>query len=341
MIKAGTSIAKLVCLFARKSSALAVFLSVIGQPGFAGDKLVNIQGKLTNSSYAVLHGTYTLSFRLYTNSTAPVTSAMWTESKSVFVSTGLFQATLGTSSSLNAVPFNKPYYLGIQVAGDANEMAPRQMLGASGYALGSLGNFDVQGNVAATGSVSASSMTVGGKDVGGNLLPSGALLPFAGLNVPKGFLLCDGSALSRITYADLFSAIGTSWGAGDGSTTFNVPDLRGRVPVGTGQGPGLTDRVLAQKLGEEAHLLTIAEMPPHNHTQASHNHAVVPAGGGNFTGFSGTATNAGPIASVSGGPGRSGNFTSDSQTPVINNTGAGVAHNLMQPSTVLNFIIKY
>ena len=66
--------------------------------------------------------------------------------------------------------------------------------------------------------------------VGG--IPSGAVLPFAGTAAPAGWLLCYGQAVSRTTYAALFNALGTAYGAGDGSTTFNLPDLRGRVPGG-------------------------------------------------------------------------------------------------------------
>lgn len=61
---------------------------------------------------------------------------------------------------------------------------------------------------------------------------TGTVLPFAGSAAPSGWLLCYGQAVSRATYANLFAAIGTAFGVGDGSTTFNVPDLRGRVPAG-------------------------------------------------------------------------------------------------------------
>lgn len=64
------------------------------------------------------------------------------------------------------------------------------------------------------------------------LLPAGCVIPYAGSSAPSGYLLCNGQAVSRTTYADLFAAIGTTFGTGDGSTTFNVPDLRGRVPAG-------------------------------------------------------------------------------------------------------------
>jgi microcystin-dependent protein len=64
--------------------------------------------------------------------------------------------------------------------------------------------------------------------------PAGALMAFAGTSAPTGYLECDGSAVSRTTYSTLFDAIGTTWGSGDGSTTFNVPDLRGAFARGTG-----------------------------------------------------------------------------------------------------------
>jgi microcystin-dependent protein len=67
-----------------------------------------------------------------------------------------------------------------------------------------------------------------------NAVPAGAVMPFAGSSVPTGYLFCDGSAVLRSTYAVLFTAIGTTHGAGDGSTTFNLPDYRGRMLVGVG-----------------------------------------------------------------------------------------------------------
>ena len=66
------------------------------------------------------------------------------------------------------------------------------------------------------------------------VLPAGLILPFGNTSAPTGYLACDGSAVSRTTYATLFTAIGTTWGAGDGSSTFNVPDLRGAFLRGTG-----------------------------------------------------------------------------------------------------------
>lgn len=87
----------------------------------------------------------------------------------------------------------------------------------------------------------------------------------------NGCLLCDGAAVDRITYAALFTAIGTLFGAGDGVTTFNVPDYQGRVIVGSGSGSGLTTRALAAAFGLEAVTLAGAEsgIASHNHTVAN------------------------------------------------------------------------
>ncbi len=75
-------------------------------------------------------------------------------------------------------------------------------------------------------------MRVAGVEFPGMLVPIGSILAYSGASAPTGWVLCDGAAISRTTYATLFAAIGTSFGTGDGSTTFNVPDLRGRVLVG-------------------------------------------------------------------------------------------------------------
>jgi microcystin-dependent protein len=72
-------------------------------------------------------------------------------------------------------------------------------------------------------------------------MPAGAVLPFAGAAAPTGYLLCDGSAVSRTTYAALFAVLSTTFGVGDGSTTFNLPDMRETAPVGVGtRGTGVT-----------------------------------------------------------------------------------------------------
>lgn len=93
-------------------------------------------------------------------------------------------------------------------------------------------------------------------------LPAGFLAPYAGATLPPGWLACDGSAVSRTNYAALFAAVGTVWGAGDGLTTFNLPDLRSQVPVGAGQGPGgLSLRTLGETGGSEQVRLSFFNMP--------------------------------------------------------------------------------
>ncbi|MBI1838917.1 MAG: tail fiber protein [Candidatus Colwellbacteria bacterium] len=143
---------------------------------------------------------------------------------------------------------------------------------------------------------------------------------YGGGSAPSGWLLADGSAVSRATYSALFTALGTTYGAGDGSTTFNVPDLRGRAPIGMGQGSGLTNRSLNDKGGEEAHILTITEMPSHNHS-------------GTFVRCEGCApqNQSGPGYPTNAG------YTTGGSVP---SQGGGAAHNNMQPYITLNFIIK-
>lgn len=103
-----------------------------------------------------------------------------------------------------------------------------------------------------------------------SIAPSGAYMWAATTNVGNGWLLCNGAAVSRTTYANLFAAIGTRYGAGDGSTTFNVPNGSSRSLMAAGAGVGLSNRdINSIFVGEETHLQTIAEMPSHHHTIAS------------------------------------------------------------------------
>jgi len=153
-----------------------------------------------------------------------------------------------------------------------------------------------------------------------NTTPSGTILDFAGPTAPPGYLACTGQAISRTTYAGLFAALGTFYGAGDGTTTFVLPDCRGRTTLGVGTGSGLTNRTLGQWLGEENHTLGAAEIPDHTH---------------NYT-YS--------FLQGSGGPVESGdNYTIGSnsqQTSGMVQSGGWQPHNNMQPSIGMNKIIK-
>jgi microcystin-dependent protein len=94
------------------------------------------------------------------------------------------------------------------------------------------------------------------------IVPVGAVLPFYGSRPPKNWLLCYGQEVSRTEYKDLFDVIGTSSGSGNGSTTFNVPDLKGKVIYGQGSTDAL---VTGSTVGETHHTLTVNEMPSHGH----------------------------------------------------------------------------
>ena len=96
----------------------------------------------------------------------------------------------------------------------------------------------------------------------------GSIVPFTGSTFPPSYLLCDGSAVSRTTYAELFSVIGTEFGSGDGSTTFNIPNLTGRLAIGQSN-----DHLFASSGGEETHALTTGEIASHLHSVPTHGHS--------------------------------------------------------------------
>lgn len=170
---------------------------------------------------------------------------------------------------------------------------------------------------------------VSGKSLVGTT-PVGIISPYAGSSAPTNWLLCYGQAVSRTTYALLFAAIGTAYGAGDGSTTFNVPDLRGRVVAGldnmggsaasrlTGISGSVSGTTLGASGGEEAHTLTTPEIPSHSHVQQYAN-----AGSGVDNTQSSTAGKTSPSASAMS----------------TQSTGGGGAHNNVQPTFILNYII--
>src|SRR5512139_1201847 len=106
----------------------------------------------------------------------------------------------------------------------------------------------------------------------------GSIVLFAGNFAPRGWALCQGQILSIAQNTALFSILGTTYG-GNGQTTFALPDLRGRVAVGTGQGPGLPAINLGEVAGELTHTLIVTEMPAHTHTTQTQINAA--AGGGN------------------------------------------------------------
>jgi len=175
--------------------------------------------------------------------------------------------------------------------------------------------------------------------------PVGSVTAYAGTSAPTGWLLCFGQAVSRSTYAALFAVVGTTYGVGDGSTTFNLPDLRGRVIAGqddmggtsadrlTGLSGGVDGDVLGAAGGSETHTLTEAQL-------AAHRHFVV----ANVTnGVSLTASN--QICRTKG-DGSDANYSlvatsTDATLGRTSSSGSGQAHNNVQPTIILNYIIRH
>lgn len=168
--------------------------------------------------------------------------------------------------------------------------------------------------------------------VSGDTLPVGCIVPFTSDVVPENWLLCNGQAVSRTEYDLLFSIIGTTYGVGDGSTTFNLPDLRGRVPLGKGTGTGAGGEVynfeLGNKGGEYSHILTVDEMPSHTHIIADTENGAI-----RVQGYSDSTRHTGLIRTDA-----EHEWTNHTLTAAP--TGGGAAHNLLQPFEVHNFIIK-
>jgi microcystin-dependent protein len=263
----------------------------------------------------------------------------------------------------------------------ATALKPSQGAGASAEALRALG---LAAGLAAPGTHASQHASGGGDPLVvtqamldatfAALLPQTGDVKWVAYNVtvgsePSGWLLCDGRAISRTTYAALFAKIGVTHGSGDGSSTFNLPDCRGRSFVGIGQGVGLTSRTIGAKGGEESHVLATSEMPSHAHggatatdspdhshsgstdTQGSHQHGYSQdrranaTTGGNYTlnmigpagvystGVTENAAGAHAHNVSTGG-------ASARHTHGISAEGGGGAHNVMQPWIGMTPLIK-
>lgn len=149
--------------------------------------------------------------------------------------------------------------------------------------------------------------------------PIGSIVIWSAATAPTGWMLCRHQAISRTEYSELFSLIGTQYGGGDGSTTFNLPGLNGRIPVG--QDPNDSDfNVVGVWSGEKAHTLTIGEIPPHAHSM-------------NVDVNTSYHTDASNIMKYAGWDNNFNEFG-------VESTGGGQAHNNMPPYLVLNYIIR-
>lgn len=151
---------------------------------------------------------------------------------------------------------------------------------------------------------------------------------FGGNFAPTGWAFCDGQLLSIVSNTALFSLLGTRFG-GNGTTTFGLPDLRGRTPIGSGQGPGLTTRIAGQAMGSESHTLTTPETPAHTHAlrAASSNGTTDRPAGQVMARSAAGIPHYGPTADV------------NLAAAAVGTSGGGQPHNNMQPYLTLNYII--
>ena len=185
--------------------------------------------------------------------------------------------------------------------------------------------------------------TIPASDFRTYILPAGSVIPYAGTSAPTGFLLCDGSSVSQSTYADLFAVIGTTYDTGDDGSTFKLPDLRGRVVAGqddmggssanrlTNQSGGLNGDTLGDTGGSETHTLTTAQLAAHTHSFSDDISVATPR---SFVNGSGTN-------SVNmGGSGIAVNSSTVTVSGTTGSKGSGSAHNNVQPTIILNYIIR-
>ena len=287
-------------------------------------ELVSYQGTLHLASDGVtpVSSSADFEFRLYRNSNDPIGSAIWGEKhEDVAILNGIFNVYLGAGDAIPSVPNGSiadafketPLWLGIK-AGLDNELAERQRITSAPFAMTAK---------------HVSKATHGA--------PVGTMMMFAGPTAPAGWVFCNGQSLNASAqgspYADLWAAIGTTWG-GTGITSFNVPDMRGMTPIGHGAGidantdtghggatAGLQVRPVGTATGSETHTLTVDELPAHTHTYTDR-HLGTRASGNRFGGLSNAADGASDGA-------KNTSFT-----------GGGGAHNNVQPSMYINFIIK-
>lgn len=176
------------------------------------------------------------------------------------------------------------------------------------------------------------------KNLGIKYAPAGIIYPYAGKNPPVGYLLCDGTAVSRSQYAELFAVIGTTYGTGNGTSTFNLPDLRTRVPIGADS----ANYQLGSKGGEATHKLTQAELPNYTipnvelvgTTNDIYCNRLEPSG----IITAKTALDKRSYA-FSGESNRWADYTIDASHS-HSSGGSDKAHNNMQPYTVINYIIS-
>ena len=262
-----------------------------------------------------------------------------------------FQHVVCDGTSVRNVAQSEPTFSTLEVTGAATFDSTVTVSGASSYVGAATFYSTVTVSGAATfnstvtvvgAAVFKSNVSIGGTITGPGIVPSGTVLPYAGATAPTGYLLSFGQNVSRSTYAALFTAIGTTYGVGDGSSTFGIPDLRGRVVAGQDDmGDTSADRltspingdILGAAGGSESHTLLTTELAGHQHL------LFADAEGGQVYP---TASN---YVAKKGNWGSSNNYQASGTDTVASlglssSTGGGQAHNNVQPTIILNYIIK-
>lgn len=285
-------------------------------------ELISYQGTayLASDGQTPISGASDIAFRLYQSETDPKGAALWAEiHQDVAILNGVFNVYLGAGDPISGLPNGSladaftgaPLWLGIQIGLD-EEIATRQKITSAPYAM------------------TAKHVTTAIHGA-----PVGTMMMFAGSTPPEGWVFCTGQALNATAnpaYAALWAAIGTTWGGTD-ITNFNVPDMRGVTPIGAGAGindntitrsgvtAGLQLRPEGTRVGSETHTLTVAQLPAHTHSYTDR-YVNQRYSGDRFGGAFNAANTPTDTARTTG------------------STGGNGAHNNVQPSTYLNFIIK-
>lgn len=232
--------------------------------------VVSYQGKLLETSgVPKADGTYTMRFYVYDAETGG--NVVWSEENpGVAVRGGLFAVLLGSTVNLPANIFDaENRYLAVKVSDEA-ETTPRQRVGSVPSALiaGTVANGSITADKLAPGSVTPDKLAPA---VG---VPPGTICAYAGATAPEGWLLCNGQAVSRVTYAALFAAVGNAYGAGDGTTTFALPNMKGTIAVGYDSSQAEFNE-LNKPGGAKTHALLASQIPSHTHvinSNGSHGH---------------------------------------------------------------------
>ena len=186
-------------------------------------------------------------------------------------------------------------------------------------------SFDINGNLKVTGAIEFSDGSEQSTSIN-TIIPAGMIMPYAGMMIPDGWLLCNGINIERTAYESLFNAIGETYGSGDGVSTFTLPDYRGRFLLGLdNMGDSSADittnenaDILGGYDGEESHTLSIDEMPTHNHTETVRT-----------TSNSGSGNNHG------------GSKIGGTSTVETSNAGGSQPINILPPFITVNYLIKY